>query len=278
MGRIGALLRLTTCVLLVSSLAACAAPAPSEAPSDAPPAPFQRTFGPVFAPAAPIAGRMRIDGAVLARDRRSIVISFIGGKAYKATDPCSTDYEGWAGIDGDRLAVVVATVAHPEQLRGGEGTACSMEGNSYLFTLGLPEPFRGRTVTDLTSGPLWIPPPDAVAELTIMPPDWQLMAVTSERTIAELGRTYQPRAGAPGDRGRFLALHQAFRGPASNVVDAPIARGLIHGKDVPIGRNGVGFAAAWASGSTHFWFTVEDAAVTLDGFIAMANGVEVPAP
>jgi hypothetical protein len=266
-------------ILLLCSLAACATPVePSGPASDAAPLPLQRTFGPAFAPAPPIADRVRIFGALLARDRRSITVSFIGGKPYRASDSCSTDYEGWAGVDGDTLAVVVAKVAHPEQVQGGEGAVCSSGGHGYLFTLLLPAAFPGRTVTDLTSGPLWVPPPDAVAELTVGAADWQLTGVTAEPTLAELSRMYQPRPGVPGDPGRFIALHQAFRGPASNVVDAPVARGVIHGKDVPIGRNGVGFAAAWASGSNHFWFTVEDAAVTLDDFIAMANGVQVPAP
>lgn len=212
----------------------------------------------------------------MARDRRSIVVSFVGGKAYKQTDPCSVDYEAWAGLDGDTLAVTVAKVAHPEQARGDGNVVCTMEGYGYLFTIALPAPFRGREVTDLASGPLWMPPPEAVAELTTLPPEWVLTSVYSGESNAELSRTYQPRPGLPGDPGRFIALHQAFDGPNSNVVDAPVANGSIHGSLVPIGRNGDGFAASWVAGSDGIWFTVVDPAVDLDAFVAMANGVRVP--
>lgn len=279
LARMGRLLALTCAVLAVAGLAGCGAPVDgSVPPSAAPPSPFQRVFGPEFRPVPPAVDRLTIDGALLARDRRSIAVSFVGGKAYKQTDPCSVDYEAWAGLDGDTLAVTVAEVAHPEQARGDGDVVCTMEGYGYLFTIVLPAPFQGREVTDLASGPLWIPPPEAVAEVSTLPPDWILTSLFSEQSTAELNRTYQPRPGTPGDPGRFIALHQAFGGPTSNVVDAPIANGTIHGSVVPIGRNGAGFAAGWVAGSDSFWFTVVDPAVDLDAFVAMANGVQVPAP
>lgn len=275
----GRLLALTCAVLALAGLAGCGAPVDdSDPPSVAPPSPFQRVFGPAFRPVPPAAGRLTIDGVVLARDRRSIVVSFIGGKAYKQTDPCSVDDEAWAGLDGDTLAVTVAKVAHSEQARGDGNVLCTMEGHGYLFTIALPAAFLGREVIDLASGPLWIPPPETVAELTTLPPDWVLTSVNSEESIAELSRTYQPLSRVPGDPGRFIALHQAFSGPTSNVVDAPIANGTIHGSLVPIGRNGDGFAASWVAGSDSFWFTVVDPAVDLDAFVGMANRVQISAP
>ena len=76
-----------------------------------------------------------------------------------------------------------------------------------------------------------------------------------------------------------MALYQAFGGPTSNQVDQPVARGSVHGQDVAIGRNGdEGFAVGWAAGRDHLWFSVVDPAVTLDGFVAMANAVAVPGP
>lgn len=278
LARMGRLLALTCAVLAVAGLAGCGAPVDDSVPRPVAPSPFQRVFGPGFGPIAPAADRVRIDGAVLARDRRSLAVSFVGGKAYKQTDPCSVDYEAWAGLDGGTLEVAVAEVAHPEQVRGGWNVYCTSEGYAYLFTIVLAAPFQGREVTDLASGPLWVPPPEALAEVSTLPPDWILTSMFSEQSTAELSRTYQPRPGTAGDAGRYIALHQALDGPTSNVVDAPIGEATIHGSVVPIGRNGSGFAATWRGGGDGFWFTVVDPAVTIDGFVAMANGVQVPGP
>jgi hypothetical protein len=279
MAGVGGLRRLVWAATLIVGLGGCSADADVVSPAFEPStSPFQRVFGPAFAPIPPVGEAMRLDGALLARDRRSLVVSFIGGKAYTSTDPCSQDYEAWARLDGDTLDVTVAKLDHPKQAGANEGVVCTMEGYSYVFRILLEPPFAGSKVTAGGSGPMWMPPPDAVAEVPLGP-GWQLTALMSEPSINALHRTYQPVPAPTAGADRFMALHQAFGEPTANVIDEPIGNATIHGSVVPVGRNGEdGFAAAWIVGANHFWFTVSDPSLTLDAFVALANGVEVPRP
>jgi hypothetical protein len=266
-------------VLIAALLAGCGSGADPVPPTLAVPAsPFQRTVGPVFAPEPPAGPGAAIDGALLARDRRSVAISFLGGQAYERTNPCSEDYGAWAGLAGDTLELQVLRVRHPEQRPLGANMACTAEGHLYAFTVLLPAPFLGTTVRDRPAGPLWIAPPDRVVEPGPLPAGWTLTQISTPSS-AELGRTWGPppdRTGAGGDGG-FMALYQAFGGPTSNRVEQPIATRPIHGLDTPIGRNGDdGFTAAWMVGGDQVWFTVVDPAIDLDGFVELANGVGIP--
>jgi hypothetical protein len=278
MGGARGLIRLAGAISLAWCLAGCDASLESDSSTaTAPSSPFQRIFGPAFAPPGPPKEAIHIDGALLARDRGSVAVSFLGGKAYDPANACSTDYRASAGINGDTLDLQVSPVHHPEQVRPPVDAVCTMEGYGYLFTIVLPVAFRGRQVMDPSSGQLWIAPPERIVELAGLPEGWRLTSITTEPSIPELGRMYQPGTEVPGAAGRFIAIHQAFGGPTSNTVDDPVATRSIHGADVPIGRNSdEGYAAGWADGADHVWFTVVDPAVTLDAFVDMANAVGVP--
>lgn len=269
--------RLVILVIAVLLAGCSSTPDPVVAPPDIVANPFQRSFGPEFPPLPPLPPGGRIDGAVLSRDRMSVDLSFLGGQAYERTNPCSEDYGAWASVTGDTLELQVLAVEHPDQRPLALNMACTAEGYFYAFRILLPAPFLGATVRDRPTGPIWIAPPDAVAEPGLLPDGWHLASVRSESSIKELGRTYQPDSGAPGAAGRFMGLSQAFGGPTSNQIDQPIGIRSVHGQDVPVGRNGdAGFAVGWAAGVDHLWFTVYDPATSLDAFIAMANAVAVP--
>ena len=267
-------------LVIAAVLTGCSpAPEPIAPASDGVASAFQRTFGPAFPPQPPGPPGGSIDGVVLARDRRSVDLSFIGGQAYERSNACSEEYGAWAGVAGDTLELEVMRIEHPEQPPLAPNMACTAEGHGYVFRILLPAPFLGTKVRDRPTGPIWIAPPERVAEPGLLPEGWNLTSVTGEPSLHELGRMWQPRPEVPGARGRFSGLYQAFGGATSNQVHQPIATRTIHGQDVPIGRNGDdGFAAGWTLGPDHVWFTVIDPAVSLDAFVAMANAVAIPAP
>lgn len=225
-------------VAIAAVLAGCSpAPEPVATSPDFASTAFRRSFGPDFPPLPPLPPGARIDGAVLSRDRTSVSISFIGGQAYDRANPCSEDYGAWAGAAGDTLELEILAVEHPDQVLLGPNVGCTAEGYSYLFRILFPAPFLGTNVKDRPTGPIWVAPPEQVAEPPI-PPGWMLTAVHSSEGTHQVGRDYGPGPGAPGDADRYLALYQVFDGPPAHDLDAPVARASIRGQDVPVGRNG----------------------------------------
>ena len=268
---------------LIVALAACTSdPTPTDAPAaDLPsPTPFQRTFGPVFPAVPPTGPRSRIEGVLPSRDRRSILVAFTGGKAYDPRDPCSGDYEAWAGGTAATLELQVSGVIHPEQVKLGPNTGCTMEGYSYRFSVLLPGPFLGAEVRDRESGPLWVPPPERVAELVPVPAGWQQGYLSAYPESRELCRMYMPRAdGGVAPVERNLTLCQVFGAAADRPVEVPVGRATIRGQDVPVGRAGdIGYLVSWRLGADGMSLISYDAGLTLEAFIAMANAVAIPGP
>jgi hypothetical protein len=95
---------------------------------------------------------VRIDlGVAVAPDNRTITITFIGGPDLPRTDPCYTEYAGWARVVGQHLDLAVARVVdiHP-----APGTACAAVGQERIVQVVLEEPFLGETAQDLSDGHL----------------------------------------------------------------------------------------------------------------------------
>jgi hypothetical protein len=89
-------------------------------------------------------------GVAIAPDNRTVTITFIGGPDRPKTDPCYSEYAGWAGLDSKQhLDLAVAEVRDG---RANHGTACPASGSERVVEVVLNEPFVGTTATDLSNG------------------------------------------------------------------------------------------------------------------------------
>jgi hypothetical protein len=89
-------------------------------------------------------------GVAIASDNRTVTITFIGGPDRPKTDPCYSEYAGWAGLDGrQHLDLAVAAVIDG---RANHGTACPAAGSERVVQVVLNKPFVGTTATDLSDG------------------------------------------------------------------------------------------------------------------------------
>jgi hypothetical protein len=136
--------------------------------------PFEQTFGPEY-PARPPAGEpVRIDTAELSADQRILTITFVGGKAYLASDPCSEDYEPWVALVDDELDVTVINVERPDQATLGPNIGCTLEGYGHTYHLTLSAAFTGTTVRDQTGGILFVTTPPGAMIASDVPTGWSV--------------------------------------------------------------------------------------------------------
>lgn len=130
--------------VLATALSACSTSSPSPTASPSPLA-----SNPMGIPAGtPI----RIDlGVEMSADNRTVTLRFIGGPLLPATNPCYTEYAGWAGPAGDVLEVAVVLVVdvHP-----APGTACPAVGMERDVEVQLDQQFIGLSFTDVLFGSL----------------------------------------------------------------------------------------------------------------------------
>jgi hypothetical protein len=217
----------------------------------------------------------------LPHDRQTVFVSFTGGARYDASNACSTDYAGWAHGRGDTLEVAIVEVHHQEQAVLGPNMACTMMGFGYSVELRLPVPFEGGEIVDRGSGPLWVPEPEAVADLHELPPGWWFYRPDSEPESRTLIRTYHPDPIEPWPPEREILLAQAFDGrpnPFGDPLDGARAGEVsIHGQQVQVSGNPeAGLTVRWTLGTNAMALMLRGPVFTIEMLEAMANGVAVP--
>jgi hypothetical protein len=173
--RSGIAARLALGVMLLAGCNPAAGPAPGSQAAGR--EPLEQSFGPDYSVQRPAGSPTRVHRASLSADRRTLTVTFVGGKGYLAADPCSTDYEPWVAAHDDELDLVVVQISHPDQAKLGLNQACTLEGYGWTFHLALPRPFMGTTINDLASGGrLLVGPLPDTAHVTALPPGWSLQA------------------------------------------------------------------------------------------------------
>jgi uncharacterized protein DUF1524 len=149
--------------ILLVGLAACSPVSPTPSASSSPSA----------SNGLPAGEAIRVDGGVeISADSRTVNLRFVGGEVLPATDPCHTDYAGWARPAGEvlKVAVVLLPVAPPPGQTSPFG--CSAVGFGRSVQVTLQEPFLGETAKDISFGTL-IPigrPGSASASAASSPP------------------------------------------------------------------------------------------------------------
>lgn len=216
------------CILLVAavvSIAGCSGGSTRSGPTDSPrpsttPEPTLLASG----------WHARIDGATLSAGSRVLTLSFVGGREYVASDPCTSAYVGRAEESDGVLEAEVMDVTPPRS--GPSGSVCTTEGYLRSVTVTLAVPFLGSRLHDRAGYVLFLRRPSGLIEIKGLPSGWLLR---SERTVEESPtgrweRIYSPDATAGGyPEVRELDVFQSFDGPPS------VSGGDEVGKPVQIG-------------------------------------------
>lgn len=160
-------------------------------------------------------GPVRFDDVVLAEDRRSVRINFIGSEEFDPDNPCSNAYEGTAEIVGDELEIGIYAQQHPKPL--APGTACDAMGHPRTLTLEL-EPFTGTVVRDLAGQVFLLEPPADQAQIRALPDGWELRREGNvlETATPRWQRIWSPDPDPwPAESDSMLTLIQGFGGPVN---------------------------------------------------------------
>ena len=202
--------------LLCALLAGCAAPLPSMTPTG--------SSGPATLPdslalpsplmSSPAGLLVPFDSAALLDGNRVLMLQFVGGRIYSASDPCSRAYAGWAQLDGDVLDAAVADVTPPPP--GGPIT-CTAEGPDRTVSIPLAQPYLGSRVRDRAGGLHFVRRPAGLVELHGLAAGWLLRSEgdvegsPSGRWLRTYSPLAQPNIATSKNK---LDFYQAFGGPA----------------------------------------------------------------
>jgi len=148
------------------------------------------------------------ENVVVADDRQSVRVEFIGGQEFDPDNPCSVAYEGTAKLVGDELEIGIYAQQHPMPLP--PDTGCDAGGYSRALTIRLDEPFTGSVVRDLAGQVLLLEPPAGSVEIVSLPDDWELrregnvLGSSTPRSIEINGQaaTFHP----PGPTGEIAVV------------------------------------------------------------------------
>ena len=88
----------------------------------------------------------------MSADNRVVTLKFIGGPILPATDPCFTDYAGWARPAGDVLQVAVVMLQNTPPIDQTTPFACPAVGADRAVQVTLEQPFLGATAHDVSFG------------------------------------------------------------------------------------------------------------------------------
>jgi hypothetical protein len=132
-------------VLLLAVGAACTTSSPTPSPSAFP--------LPSISNGPPAGQPVRIDlGIEMSADNRVVTLRFIGGPILPATDPCFTDYAGWARPAGDGLQVAVVQLPNTPPIDQTTPVACPAVGADRAVQVTLEQPFLGAIAHDVSFG------------------------------------------------------------------------------------------------------------------------------
>jgi hypothetical protein len=218
---------------------------------------------------------VRIDSVTLSADSRVLTLSFVGGREYVASDPCTSAYVGRAEESDGVLEAEVMEVTPPRS--SSSGSICTLEGYLRSVTVTLAMPFLGSTLHDRAGYVLFLRRPSGLIEIKGLPSGWLLR---SERTVEESPtgrweRIYSPDA-TPGGYPEIheLDVFQSFDGPPSvgggDGVGKPVQIGDLIG--MLFGPDGYGeMVLAWQFDRDGLALVANTADFTPEALVALAR-------
>lgn len=229
---------------------------------------------------APFSDRpVSFENVVIAEDRRSVRVDFIGGKEFDPDDPCSLAYHGTADIVGDDLEIGIYAEQHPKPLP--PDTGCPAMGYSRTLTLNLDEAFMGFVVRDLAGQVFLLAPPAGLAEIGALPAGWLLRREGNVlgSSTPRWERVWSPDPDPwPADGDSMLTLFQALDGPVNTTGGDPQPPVEVNGESAtfylhpPTGE----MVVVWGLGDDEFALVGNLNDFSQDEFITLAESVRLP--
>lgn len=266
---------------LVLAVAACGSPSPTVPPSAIGSA-GEGTSEPATSIDPPPGLPVRIDTAAISGDGSTLTVTFIGGKDYDPSDPCTNHYFGWARESEGvlRVKVVDDTPAPPPTATPQIPFACDLVGYGQSIAIRLDRPFQGFRVEDLAGYVHFLRPPDGLATIDV-PDGWTLAAQrdTEESPGGRWQRTWTK--GGPPDpatsKGQ-IALYQSFDSPANVTGGDELSGVQVNGAPATLYRNPPDgeLALVWTVGGDGMGLIVNEADFPVDDAIRLAETVRAP--
>lgn len=233
---------------------------------------------------APVSDRpVSFENVVLADDRRSVRVDFIGGKEFDPDDPCSVAYHGTTEIVGDELEIGIYAEQHPKPLP--PDTGCDPMGYPRTLALDLDEPFTGSVVRDLAGQIFLLAPPAGLAQVGALPDGWELRREGNVlgSSTPRWERVWSPDPDPdpdpwPAEGDSMLTLFQAFDGPVNATGGDPQPPVEVNGEGAtfylhpPTGE----MVVVWGLGDDELALVGNLNDFSQDEFIALAESVTLP--
>jgi hypothetical protein len=170
-----------------------------------------------------------IDTLTINASRDVAHVTFVGGKDFSPTDPCSIEYGATARIDGADLRVGVFETRNRMSMLP-PNFACTLEGHFRFLDIALPQRFEGSTWHDLAGYTHFMTAPPGLVELDL-PDGWRLV---EERDVEQspAGRWARTYSRSDSTRGPdTLVLFQSFGGQPVGVSGGEeITRPTVNGE------------------------------------------------
>lgn len=166
---------------------------------------------------------VRIQGASMSDDRRTLRVEFVGGgpagpydrRNFDPESLCSVGYELTARPIGDELEVGLYSLRGTSPtVPAGLPIGCTAVGHLQSIEFGLGEPFTGTVVRDLAGQTLHLGPPGWLADIRGVPEGWLLREdgdVLGD--YPRWSRTWSPVRNPDPLEDPFLELIQSHDGP-----------------------------------------------------------------
>jgi hypothetical protein len=241
-----------------------------------------------------VIGPAQVEGIRTTRDRRGVVLVFVGGRAYSATDPCSVRYIASVRETKREVNVVVTGESPPGS---AAGVVCTMEGYSRTLTVRLRAPLGHRLLTGSATPEHGVFNGALLARATWLPTAWHAAGEAGTGAAGSWTRTWFPKAQPPAD-GHCTPAETGLgltQGPPRSVLpfvgkDLAVANQQVAGTYKVHGEYATYYldpersaALVWTEGRQAFALSTispcgGDTLTRLDSMLRFARGLEIAHP
>ena len=241
-----------------------------------------------------VIGPAQMEGIRTTPDGQGVVLVFVGGRSYRATDPCSVRYSATVR-ETEREVNVVVTGAGPPG--SATGVVCTSEGYQRTLTVRLRAPLGHRQLSGSATPEQGVFNGALLARPAWFPADWTVAGESGAGATGSWTRTWFPNAQPPTD-GHCTPTETGFgltQGPSGSVLpfiekDLAVSNQQVAGVYKVHGQRATYYldpdrsaTLVWTEGQQTFGLgTISscggDTLTTLDSMLRFARGLDVAHP
>jgi hypothetical protein len=144
-----------------------------------------------------VIGPAQMEGIRTTRDGRGLVLVFVGGRTYSASDPCSVRYTATVRETRKDVNVLVTGDGPPDS---PEATICTLEGYFRTVTIRLHAPLGDRQLSGSATPEHGVFDGKLLARPTWLPTGWQTTGESGAGPEGSWTQTWYPEVPPPTDR------------------------------------------------------------------------------